>query len=49
MVFSFPAALVFGILGIVFDSRKVLAIITTVIAAGFVLFYLFAIGIRLIC
>jgi len=37
---SFPAALVLGILGIVFDHRKVLAIIATIIAAGFVLFYL---------
>ena len=40
---SFPVALVLGILGIVFDRRKVLAIITTIIAAGFVLFYLFMI------
>lgn len=37
---SFPAALVLGILGIVLDKRKVLAIIVTIIAAGFVLFYL---------
>jgi len=37
---SFPAALVLGILGIVFDRRKVLAIIATVIAGGFILFYL---------
>lgn len=36
---SFPAALVLGILGIIFDRRKVLAIITTTIAAGFILFY----------
>ena len=46
---SFPAALVFGILGIVLDRRKVLGIITTVIAAGFVLFYLCAIGISIVC
>jgi uncharacterized membrane protein YedE/YeeE len=37
---SFPAALVLGIVGIVYDRRKVLAIIATIIAAGFVLFYL---------
>jgi uncharacterized membrane protein YedE/YeeE len=37
---SFPAALVLGILGIVYDRRKVLAIIATIIATGFVLFYL---------
>jgi len=37
---SFPTALVLGILGIVFDRRKVLAIIVTIIAAGFILFYL---------
>ncbi|MCX5637511.1 MAG: hypothetical protein NTX52_07445 [Planctomycetota bacterium] len=37
---SFPVALVLGILGIVFDRRKILAIIATIIAAAFVLFYL---------
>ena len=35
-MFSFPAALVFGIVGIVCDRRKLLAIITTVIAAGLI-------------
>jgi len=34
---SLPVALMLGILGIVFDRRKVLAIITTIIAAGFIL------------
>jgi hypothetical protein len=29
-----------GIIGIVLDRRKVLAIITTIVAAGFVLFYM---------
>lgn len=37
---SFPAALVLGILGIIFDRPKVLAIIATIIAAAFILFYL---------
>ncbi len=45
---SFPLALVFGIVGIVFDSRKSLAIITTLVAGAFVLFYLCAIGISII-
>ena len=31
---------VFGIVGIINDKRKILAIITTIIAGGFVLFYL---------
>ncbi len=38
---SFPAALVLGIVGIFLDSRKLLAVIVTIIAAAFVLFYLF--------
>ena len=45
---SFPAALIFGIVGIIFDHRKVLAIITTVIAGVFVLYYLCMIGINMI-
>jgi len=40
---SIPTALIFGIVGIIYDSRKVLAIITTIIASGFVLFYLWRI------
>jgi len=39
-MFTFPTALAFGIVGIISDRRKLLAIITTIIAAGFVLFYL---------
>jgi hypothetical protein len=39
-MFSFPAALVLGILGIIFDRPRILAIIATIIAGGFVLFYL---------
>jgi hypothetical protein len=45
---SFPAALVLGILGIVYDRRKVLAIIATVIAAAGVLFYVFTIIVGII-
>jgi len=33
---SFPAALILGILGIVCDRRKLLAIMTTVIAGGLI-------------
>jgi hypothetical protein len=39
-MFSFPAALLYGIMGIFRDKRKLLAIITTIISAAFVLFYL---------
>ena len=38
---SFPVALVFGIVGILRDSSKLLAVITAIVAAGFVFFYLF--------
>ncbi len=38
---SFPAALVLGIVGIFLDSRKLLAVIATVVAAVFVFLYLF--------
>jgi uncharacterized membrane protein YqjE len=37
-MFSFPAALVTGAIGILRDTNKLLAIVTTV-AAAFVLFY----------
>ena len=40
VMFSFPVSLIFGIVGIVCDKRKILAIITTIIAGGFALFYL---------
>lgn len=32
-MFSFPVSLMFGVIGIIFDRRKWLSIITTVIAA----------------
>jgi hypothetical protein len=35
--------LIFGILGIVLDKRKVLAILTTIVAGGFVLLYVIGI------
>ena len=38
---SFPAALVLGIVGLFLDSRKLLAVIATIVAAAFVFFYLF--------
>ncbi|MHC4123454.1 MAG: hypothetical protein ACYSSI_07765 [Planctomycetota bacterium] len=40
-MFSIPAALVIGIVGIVYDKRKLVAIITTTIAAGLIGFYVF--------
>lgn len=46
---SFPLALAFGIAGIACDRSKLLAIITTIVAGAFVLFYLCAIGISIIC
>ena len=42
MAVSIPVALIFGIIGIVRDEQKVLAIITTVIASGFVGLYVLA-------
>jgi len=46
---SFPTALIFGIVGIICDHRKLLAIITTIIAGGFLLYYLLAAGIITMC
>jgi hypothetical protein len=43
-MFSFPAALVLGIIGIIYDSRKWLAIISTLLAGGLILFYIYKIG-----
>ena len=40
MNLSIPAALVFGILGIIFDRRKFFAIATVAIVAGVVLYIL---------
>ena len=49
MVLS-PLALVFGIVGIVCDQRKGLAIATTIIAAGCVLFILCVFGVaKIVC
>ena len=39
MLVCFPVALILGIIGIVRDEQKPLAIITTVIAGGMVGFY----------
>jgi len=46
---SFPATLLFGIIGIVNDRPRTLAIITTAIAGGLVLFYLFMMGVFTLC
>ena len=42
-MFSFPAALVFGIIGIIFDSSKQLAIISTLLAGGIMLLFVYMI------
>jgi hypothetical protein len=44
-MFSFPAALVFGIIGIIYDSNKRLAFISTLIAGGLILFFIYKIGV----
>ncbi|MHC4230675.1 MAG: hypothetical protein ACYSWW_15475 [Planctomycetota bacterium] len=49
MMFSFPAALVYGIVGIIHDSQKWLAITTTIIVGGLILLYLFKAGLLTIC
>jgi len=49
MTLSFPATLVFGIVGIIWDRRKLLAIITTIIAGGYLLFHLLVAGIIMMC
>ena len=40
-MFSFPVSLMFGITGIIFDRRKLLAIITTLIAGIPMILYLY--------
>ena len=49
MTLSFFATLVFGIVGIICDRRKLLAIITTIIAGGYLLFNLVVTGIIMMC
>ena len=46
-MFSFPAALLFGILGIANDRRKSLAIATTLITAGLILLWVFIIAVQI--
>jgi hypothetical protein len=48
-LFSFPLALIFGIVGIVCDERKLLAVIATLVAAALVLFYFCVLGIAVLC
>ena len=38
-MFSFPAALIFGIVGIIRDRYKLLSIVTTLIAGGLMAFW----------
>jgi energy-converting hydrogenase Eha subunit E len=37
---SFPVSFILGILGIIFDKRKVLAMITTIITGALITFFL---------
>lgn len=46
---SFPATLLFGIIGIVNDRPRTLAIITTIIAGGLALLYMSILGFALLC
>ena len=46
---SFPASLILGIMGIVYDERKGLAIVCTVIAGALVLLYFGMIGVNIFC
>ena len=43
-MFSFPAALIFGIVGIIYDSHKLLAIAVTLIAGGLMILWSYMIG-----
>jgi len=42
-MFCIPASLVFGIIGVILDERKLCAIIATIIAGGLVAFYMMTI------
>jgi hypothetical membrane protein len=39
-MFSFPTAVIVGIVGIIRDKNKLLAVITTIVAGGLILLYL---------
>jgi hypothetical protein len=43
-MFSFPAALIFGIVGIIHDRHKLLAITVTLIAGGLMILWSYMIG-----
>ena len=43
-MFSFPTTLIFGIVGIIHDRRKLLAIVTTLIAGGLMALWACMIG-----
>ena len=49
VIFSYLSALIVGILGIICDRHKLLAIITTIIAGGCLLFHLVVVGIIMTC
>ena len=49
VIFSVLSALIVGIVGIICDRHKLLAIITTIIAGGCLLFYLVVAGIIMMC
>jgi hypothetical protein len=48
-MFSFPVALFFGAIGITHDERRGLAAICTLVAGGFIIFYLWMIGLNIFC
>ncbi len=43
-MFSFPAALVFGIIGIIYDNHMLLSIISTLLAGVIMLFFVYMLG-----
>ncbi len=43
-MFSFPAALIFGIAGVVCDRQKLLAIVTTLMSIGLVVLWAYMVG-----
>ncbi|MEA3226755.1 MAG: hypothetical protein U9Q07_12465 [Planctomycetota bacterium] len=43
-MFSFPATLIFGIVGIIHDRQKLLAIVTTLVSGGLMLSWAYMVG-----
>jgi hypothetical protein len=47
VIFSIVSSMIVGIIGIIFDRRKLLAIIATIVAGGLVLFCLFMMAVSI--